>query len=142
MDQHFKEKLKELYLRDAARAIPGCDPFPMPGVKAPKTIPKLTQEPFKTLPRLRYYCDSPAKHLGHIEISLMRFLLIIRDDAKIFQHIGEAIDKSANLDEAKRDLISDDIVFFLLADFTSPETYAINCLSQFKPLIDVHSSII
>jgi hypothetical protein len=111
----------------------------MPGMKAPKAIPKPAQKPFKTLPRLRYYCDSSAKHLGDIEISLMRFLLIIRDNAKVFQHLGEAIDNSERLNEVTRDFISDDIVFFLLADFTSPETYAINCLSQFKPLIDVHS---
>lgn len=139
LEQYFKEKINELYLRDMAKSIASLDPIPMPSMKPPKTIPKSSQKSSKSYPMLRYFCCDSAKYLGDIYTSLMRVLLIIRDNAAVFKFIGNVIDKSTTLSESTLDFIADDIVFFLLADFSSPENYAVHCLSQFKQLIAVNS---
>eukprot|EP00826_Nyctotherus_ovalis_P026374 TRINITY_DN20607_c0_g1_i1.p1 TRINITY_DN20607_c0_g1~~TRINITY_DN20607_c0_g1_i1.p1 ORF type:complete len:159 (-),score=23.58 TRINITY_DN20607_c0_g1_i1:667-1143(-) len=122
---------------DVARSIPSIGPLPMPSPKTLKATFKPVHKALKLQPKLRYFCKDSAKYLGDIYVSLMRFLLIIRDSPVIFRLLANAVEKNKSLADATCDSIAEDIVFFLLADFTSSENYAINCLSQFKLLIDV-----
>lgn len=109
----------------------------MPSPRTSKLVFKPSHKISKPQPKLRYFCRDSGKYLGDVYVSLMRFLLIVRDSPVIFRLLANAVDKSKSLSEAACDSIAEDFVFFLLADFTSSENYAINCLSQFKPLIDV-----
>jgi len=62
---------------------------------------------------------------------------MIRDNKAIFTYLGKIIDKDKDLDENFLDFLAEDIIFFLFADFASPEKHVTHCLNQLDTLIEV-----
>ena len=82
-----------------------------------------------------FICNDSKTQLGSIHDDLMIMLSILRDDPKVFHQFIKLIIKKKDIKGYK--LLADDIVCFFLADFTSAESYAVNCLSLFKPFLNV-----
>jgi len=89
------------------------------------------------VPAVKYFCANGSKYLEELYKPLLATLLIIRDDSKVFKFIVDMIDKYKGLDEDTLNYLANDIVLFLLEDFTSVENYAAHCMVLFKPLIYV-----
>ena len=112
---YYEEKIKQLFLQETATALWRSEPPPKP----------------------RLLCLKSKDHLGDIYTSLMRVLLMIRDNKKVFTFLGKIIDKDKDLNEKFVEFLADDIIFFLFADFSTPEKFVIRCLSQLETLMQV-----
>jgi len=96
-----------------------------------------TPQKSKEIPAMRYFCIESKNYLRELYNPLICALSIMKNDSEVFSFIVRMIGKKKGLNESRLWLLANDIVLFLLADFTSPENYATHCVTLFKPLIGV-----
>ena len=117
----FEVKNVELYLRDQVKAL---------------------IQPTYSFPS-RHICLNSQDQLEEAYNSIMRALFIIRDETNIFRILVELIDKGKIPDKTfNLDWLANDIVHFLLFEFTSSEDNYMKCLTQFEPLLNVTSLLL
>jgi len=81
-------------------------------------------------PETRYTCLDTINQLEDLYDPVIEILSTIRSNPILFCQLIEHNTEFSNS-------LAEDIVFFLLVDFTSFENYGVNSLSYFKPLFKV-----
>lgn len=131
--RYFEERITALQFRELAHYISKSDNIPMP-TNEPKAS---TKEPPKEKPSLRYYCVDSKRYLEELYGPLISILMILRDDREVFGFMANMIERTKGLEESGLSFLANEIIVFLLEDFTSSENYAAHCVFLLKPLIHV-----
>ena len=122
---YYDAKITELYYCDLCKFISTLNSLPASG----KDII------YAPLPR--FLCIDSRAYLGLLQKPLFESLKIIKEDPHAFTIFIKAIDNTKKLDDKTLNTLADDIVFFILSDFSEVNDDSVNCLAQFKPKIYV-----
>ena len=89
------------------------------------------------MPSLPMICNDSKKIFGETYTFILRILLIIRDNKRIFNSLAKLIDFMDIQNPSILESLADDIINFLMAKCTCLSDYPVNCLSKFRQMLNV-----
>lgn len=112
---YFEEKAREQWLKEVLRSR-------LKGAQNTSSV---------------FVCTNPKDQLMEAHDHLMRLLLIIRDNTTIFRCLIHLLDKKLKFDQKESNALAKDIVHFLLADFSFPDSCVVSGLYQLEAMLPV-----